>query len=481
MKVIGPLVPDITSPETLDALCEFDFISGHGATLTKTFMIVPENTFILFIGPSGFQIGPADINDSLLGGLSEEPREVYMARMFNEFISGQETMRPYNKSFVYTPGDIIHNTAFSFTIYPTASVFFKMGLFPLPSPWLGALGSDSNIEIMPFLLWSITDNPKLLKIIDTASVKDSVKEEWKTIMEGGDADERIARYEAIRKAFIERDENKLDMRLITNWFEYPGAVAYDIIIPYAINKYYGNKLKSGKNTRLSDMLQTYTSEKKYRFIMVGACRAPSKLSPNNAINMTYYNQWPIGNRAIVNRIQSRKLVRRGSFTLKGYDVCFADAAIRPMNISYIKQEVQKLVDRGFTFNIDEGLNANDPKVTIPQLLKYFFIIKDGTVEYRPEMSIARFGEAIETINKVFGLYFDRRNAENARMTELERKLISLNRALYFIFEAYQRGIGYDYGIRNPFKKSIVEAATSHTFRGGRRRLRNITRRKRRKN
>ncbi len=191
--------------------------------------------------------------------------------------------------------------------------------------------------------------------------------------------------------------------------------------------------------------------------------------------MTYYNQWPDYGGPIINRIPSRKLVRRGSFALKDLDVCMFGAEARPMNLSYIKTEIQKLLDGGFTFNIDEGLNANDPKVTIPQVLKYFFIIKDGTVEYRPEMSIERFGEAIESINNLNSKYYFK------VFKGLDKTLNNLIISLKLLLGNYIHGTRLNFGIRNnSFKTHLLTAATSHTKKGGRR-LRNITRRKRRKN
>ena len=150
---IQDLVSGVTSPDTMDAKIDFYLVSAHGGTNLKRLMIVPDNTFVVFLGQSGFirdllrnlktylkilsPMGylPPNLKISRSDPASmevwKEATVTWRTAFYENYITGKSTsLHLYPKAAVYCPGDILPDTELTFESGPQ-DVWYK-GVYSLP-------------------------------------------------------------------------------------------------------------------------------------------------------------------------------------------------------------------------------------------------------------------------------------------------------------------------------------------------------------
>lgn len=149
-----PLPADITKSEELKQNMDFVYVSCHGVQNEKVFL-VPDDTFILFRGPSGVSVPLAITEDELLNDVKylrdrrgdnestaaklNTKKDEWWAKQFAD-IHAKNFLKPllYNPTdpeqpkttAVYTPGDVIQDLELHFE--NDRPIFFLIGIFELP-------------------------------------------------------------------------------------------------------------------------------------------------------------------------------------------------------------------------------------------------------------------------------------------------------------------------------------------------------------
>lgn len=137
-----PLPRDVTTPAEFSS--KFDLISmtAHGSQDGQVFL-VPENTWILFRGPSSASIPRRKIQDELLAAFRflqlGETQEQYHKRifdaiqnrsLFSEFLFSPEDPFQPGRMSIYEPGDLIQNVSFQIDNFKYP--YGLMGVWKLP-------------------------------------------------------------------------------------------------------------------------------------------------------------------------------------------------------------------------------------------------------------------------------------------------------------------------------------------------------------
>jgi hypothetical protein len=341
LRHVGSLTPDITGAEKLDELCEFDLIDAHGAAMTNNFMIVPENTFILFGTPSSSYYYSRKGKRLLTypSNGSRDARATYMQNMYDVFFSGSRDssdLRPYEGAYIYTPGDILHNTSISLRTNLNSPTFFRMGMYPLPIQNHEEFIHDKHRYIVEFIVNEIKSG-KLDKgeFERQAGIKHA--ENWKKVMDAPDA----------KKAYLDIGDSNTAFQKLSAWFENLDYVLRNIIDVYATNSKHGNKIsmaddlifKDGRTT-LAHILRFTEKDKKYRFIVVHTCRPPDiRINVPTLMNNERVEELTLPNpgNMPLNAPPSWRTTRRASFSAKGEDVvCPLGPGVRPMNLARLK-------------------------------------------------------------------------------------------------------------------------------------------------
>jgi hypothetical protein len=470
MKAIGPLVPDITGPEKLDELCEFNLIAAHGEAIRKSIMIVPENTFILFMGPAGFSIGSTHITEQLIthGGNSGDKRASYMEGMFTTFVEGSDDyIRPYPNAFVYTPGDLLYDTKIIMNAAIGMDSLFRVGMYELPVKEIDEFGQGAPRYAVPVIIKAMQADPAL-KVEIEATLNPAIKGAWDEIYAARTDAEILAKYMEAR----DKDESFKDLQKVFT----DGSILFEKIIkPYMDDRKYGNKLDM-EDRPLSQILHKYKSSKKYRFIVVATCRMPDIdiTSQQTAGNNDYY---PLKTRGIIDEVAPRKQMRRMSFAAKAENImyCYNGRPSRPMNLSWFKDMIEKELRDPLFYDRSKGLPSHMRKLLM-YLRDTFFHVSGSNaavvLRYKPTIKVVDFVLCIESIGSITLL--DR--------STYDRYDRIINKFLYIVY-SYSRGTvaNNDPTIEKPFYRRALNMLQLNTRKvvptfKGRRRWRQRTRR-----
>jgi hypothetical protein len=262
-----------------------------------------------------------------------------MQNMYDVFFSGSRDssdLRPYEGAYIYTPGDILHNTSISLRTNLNSSTFFRMGMYPLPIQNHEEFMHDKHRFIVEFIVNEIKSG-KLDKeeFERQAGIKHA--ENWKKVMDAPDA----------KKAYLGIRGSNTAFQNLSAWFENLDYVLRNIIDVYATNSKYGNKIstaddlifKDGRTT-LAHILRFTGKDKKYRFIVVHACRPPDiRINVPTLMNNERVEELTLPNpgNMPLNAPPSWRTTRRASFSAKGEDVvCPLGPGVRPMNLARLK-------------------------------------------------------------------------------------------------------------------------------------------------
>ncbi len=354
LKNIGSITPDITSPEVLDELCEFDLLFAHGMSMIDEFMIVPENTFILFMTPSSTFLHTRRIQNKLLS----QSRDKYMNDMYNVFFKGTHNdpmLRPYEGAYVYTPGDIINNTRLSFTSEDHNPYALRIGMYPLPITSLSDFGLRPTISIIPFIINKIINTKEIDADKFAADAGIKAIEEWNSITKQPTIDD-------MERAYMIIWGERPHLRELRDWFENVTTVLDKYIDKYIMNGEFGNKISyndpfinNKKLSSVAEVLNGVAPEKKYRFIIVTSCRPPNIDTFAEGLGeWESHRKLTVSDPSKLDVPTSWRTIRRGSFSAKGSDVtCPLGPGVRPMNLAHIKIALEDILfKKKLVFNKD---------------------------------------------------------------------------------------------------------------------------------
>ena len=149
-----PLPDSVTNGQDLKTMMDFIYVSCHGAQDNHVFL-VPENTFILFRGPSGVSVPLAKTEDELLNkvkylpdrkganestpALIETKKDAWFQTMYDdirtrnflkEILFDPKNPEAPRTTAIYTPGDVIQNLILQFE--NNSPLFFLTGIYELP-------------------------------------------------------------------------------------------------------------------------------------------------------------------------------------------------------------------------------------------------------------------------------------------------------------------------------------------------------------
>lgn len=360
MKKIGPLTPTITSPETMAEQCQFQFIVAHGSTYMHNLMIVPNDTFILFIGASGYSTYITKGRKEIIFSNEFPNTEAYYKHLYDTFFSPEDVATrnaTYPDARVYTPGDILHNTNLFFYSESSQSQVFFHGYHELPitNPPTGPGGSLADPHThrtmylpltmyVPFVSTAVARGLVLENVIRRAQVKPEVKEEWEKLI-------KITEYNEAHQELLRMKTANPKVFELSYWFQNPVYIMVGLINEYE-KSHPNNKLGSSLPQKISfsDFLDEYPnakigSTKQYRFVIVVACRGPDvnlgELHDPSFANVNQFQALPPSQ--LTHASVTQKLARRASFSAKQpAEVCPVGVGAPPMNLTSVKKAMEDI-------------------------------------------------------------------------------------------------------------------------------------------
>jgi hypothetical protein len=439
LQRIGRLTPDITGPEELEANCDLMYLAAHGITTTNTMFIVPENTFILFKGRSAYS---TDAYTRETGLLSNRNRDTYFQDIYDAFFKESPTpgniekdrlLRPYPDAHIYTPGDLIHNMNLDFNT-DLRDFFIPFGYYRLPLNNIHNFIINESMLTIPELINITHDYPEQQKLI---KIKPELLAEWNAMKNCRGRETQPA---DIIRYYINTYHNKKPAK---DWFQDAETIKNitdKIISPFAMRGGYSDKNvipldilnppSNGKST-LSDILNTYPSENKYRFILVTACRPPD-LDATGELNAVSH---PDPARLPQGTSIARRRVRRASFSVKAPDVtCPLGPGVRPMNLKPIKTLLNGMGDIAF------------PRKENAFIMYCLILFKKegGEYTYNDNITHLDLAQFVDMLYESYPLIESTR-PEEQRAKEVFTTIFLTAKA---IFHGYLSGIAQNVGITN---------------------------------
>lgn len=374
-EYIGDLAPEITDATSLMANCNCYYISAHGSTNLGKLHIVPEKTFIIFIGSSGFQT-PVQHGAEWL--FYAPTAEEYFQNIYDTYFKAgaSQKKRPYAGEHVYVPGDILPVTNLSFT--SGLQPFWFKGLFQCPVEHPNMFNLPDKMAIV--IQYAELSKPGALKdptaylslqqaITDFGEVKD--QDAWNAFV-------ALTLADKVREITLSPEKGRL-----AYWFKNPDSMTgFSDYYLYRHQKNLNLRLNSsGASQSLPNLLyRNFSQFQNYRFIIVSSCRQPTNfVGPQISIanrNARYSAINPEGLPANTN--STRRLARRFSFSGKPAEIC-ATTDDPPMNILKVKETLYKLRPPRITNatpNIEVGIKED---IFLDELLSTLFIQFGPTV------------------------------------------------------------------------------------------------------
>lgn len=259
VEKLGPLTPEITDSRTLyDNLRPF-LVQGHGSSLINSFIVVPKDVFIYFVGYSGTEVGYADSAPWLWKDNHNTYFEYLYKILYEPGFSDSSFIRP--GAVILQPGDVLPDISLSFS--PTEIYYPPLGMFPVPirddeKEEFGLL-NQREFFYLPTLLKIVKEGYITKKKIMSLGIKEELKEELSRIL-----DLTID----VRTLPL----NKLDAKY---WFIHSSPPPfYKSMETYRIMKTKKNMLKGNLKVNLSNLISSTKLhiKSKYYFFIVTACR-----------------------------------------------------------------------------------------------------------------------------------------------------------------------------------------------------------------
>ena len=346
LEHLGDTLPDIVSPEAMHENVEFYYVSAHGKTNLSEYYVVPENTFVFYLGFSGFVkiSGVADNPDLdrmlFPGGYNGNPRvSLYWKELYQNFFTGdKETYKLYPAASIYVPGDLVPQTSLSFN--SDTKDFWKKGIFTLPiREDLLETFTRANVDtIVTEFIKMDADGLIPGELFGQAIFKSGKEAEWR------------AKKETINH-INENDEE--DLGNLSDWFENPSAFQ-DFSNKHLqsdednlVGKY-NIPLVKGRTT-MSTMFSKIVSDKTYRFFIVTSCRGPYNVTKEDKIyfkslkdRAQYMYPNPTDLPAEVK--PQYRIARRASFAAKEFEEDCGLSTEPAMNLIRIQSIVKQMLE-----------------------------------------------------------------------------------------------------------------------------------------
>lgn len=377
---IKDLVPGIISPDTMDALMEFLLVSGHGATDPKRLMVVPENTFVMFLGQSAFmreiwdraeqfsrlvsargyipEVQAIKADNAAMMKRWAAAQEQRKADLYKSFITGEsEEFKFYKGATIYCPGDILPETRISF--HSGVQNVWNKGVYSLPV---------SNNEYTNFTEWT---NPvfTLVELIQNgvaepafieARLKPEKREEFRGFLN--------ETYESWLKRYPKTT-------YLSEFFEKPEELEH-IFDEIFYTEREGNLAAAAKipvgGEPLSELLGKFPAGKKpYRVFIVTSCRGPLHVAGQADVEFGHELQG-LGAANFppqLSAVAQRKFLRRASISSK----CATDQGKPAMNLLALRKSFYRFVT---TPDVGKFLGAEPIGAIVSYLQVHFFVGPD---------------------------------------------------------------------------------------------------------
>lgn len=374
---IKDLVPGIISPDTMDAQMEFLLVSGHGATDPKRLMVIPENTFVMFLGQSAFmreiwdkaeqfsrlvsargyipEVQAIKTNDAATMKRWAAAQEQRKGDLYKSFITGEsEEFKFYRGATIYCPGDILPETRISF--HSGVQNVWNKGVYSLPV---------SNNEYTNFTEWT---NPiftlvELIqnKVAEPALIEARLKPEKRDEFRGflnETYESWLKRYPKTTylSEFFDKPEEFEDIFDEIFYTEREGNLAVAAKIPIG-------------GEPLSELLGKFPGGKKpYRVFIVTSCRGPLHVAGQADVEFGHELQG-LGAANFppqLSAVAQRKFMRRASISSK----CATDQGKPAMNLMGLRNSFYRLVT---TPDIGKYISAEPIAAIVSYLQAHFFV------------------------------------------------------------------------------------------------------------
>ena len=466
LESLGDTLPGIVSPEIMHENVEFYYVSAHGKTNLSEYYVVPENTFVFYLGFSGFvkisgREDNPDLDRMLFPGGDDsvvfensnngtnrnaeliEEHAAYWEELYENFITGENrSYRLYPKASIYVPGDIVPQTTLSFN--SDFSDFWRKGVFTLPirQELLDTFTRAERYETMTQLMLIDNKGAVPVECFTNAVFKPGKDAEWQALKVDDEAE-------------LTKAQEKPDY-----WFENPSA--FDDFV----NKYLRNDsdnlvethavpLKENR-TPISNVLNMIPSPKQYRFFIVTSCRTPYNVHQEDKIyfkSLADRAKYMYPNPANLprNLKPQYRIARRASFSAKQKEEDVCSRTQEPaMNLLRVNAIVHEVLDT----QIFEKYLADHEDVQLRRLVDAIRDIMD--VRVIPIRHLAGLLDVTTTQYKIMEVL-------EPELKPLQDLLLKLLSALQVAFGFFIYGLHQDKGHAENALKTAGEWLIEHSF------------------
>ncbi len=448
------MVPEATSPAAMEAAVDFFLVSAHGAANLQQLMIVPENTFVVFLAHSGFvRYMRNELKKfvKLLNPMGYLPERVAMRysdpawieaktkwreEYYKTFFTGEsKSLKFYPGASVYGPGDILPDTQLIFR--SGAQEVWIKGVYSLPIHEKEVHNFTLEKNLVYILADWVKDGTLTPEYIHRVAriLPLKLKEFYDMVFESDE---------------VRRRKYGVAPRL-EEWFENTEAITREFFDPILFYKAEDNLATTAPidGTHLSRVLANIQSPKRYRFFFFTGCRAPMFGADEENTNNTHPNRFrraePLNIPLNIPDGMLRRMTRRFSVSSRCYTgrkPALNLAAVRIALVMLLADEASmKRLTAGHLFNsayvisfLKRTLFGSAfqfvPSITASQ----FAMLLDHTFEeISPEVAaeIPLYVELIKELRETFGEF----------IVQLRREGPKTNTADLTVGQLYMAAIG----------------------------------------
>lgn len=416
VTVLKHLQPEIPNAERFTEAVDLFYLSAHGATDFSSITIVPENTFVVFLGISGFihYVGIQEFPNFLKllnprfidisegssrpeGGPTTEEEEYYQ-RIYDNYITGRtDEYVPYEHSMVYVPGDILPNSEFTFD--SDKGAFWAKGLFKLPVSVETAQklepAYDENLYIIRVMdLYTRGEIPQAK--LDQAQVLPERRDDLTALMVLGNSKECI---DYLTISYGPRKWQTF------NWFSHPEVLQDSVDLEQfdkgenVFKDMVGYNDEIGEDITVKDIkleLSTLLGQlpaygtKQYKLLIIGSCRGPINVRSayEDALRAKSRHSVPVAGNLPRKVDPQTRLARQFSFSAK-QELCAS-----PDEPTFSAQPLKELSRQGGTVIALSREYLEDTRDELPleliRTINGFFTFRNGIPHYFTKIPMSRF-------------------------------------------------------------------------------------------
>jgi len=418
VTVLKHLQTEIPNAQRFSEAFDILYLSAHGATDFSSVTIVPEHTFVVFLGISGFiryvgihefpnflhLMNPEfiDISEgsSRPEGGSTTQQEEYYQRIYDNYITGRtDEYVPYEHSMVYVPGDILPNSEFTFT--SDKGAFWAKGLFKLPV----------SVETAQKLEPQYDENQYIIRVMDLytrGEIPQAKLDQAQVLPERRD--------DLMALMVLATSKERIDYLTISygprkwqtfNWFSHPEVLQDSVDLEqfdkgesiYKDMVGFGDDI--GEDITVKDLtielstlfgqLPTYGT-KQYKLLIIGTCRGPIgvRSAYEDALDKILESRYtaPVAGNLPRKVEPERRLARQFSFSAK-QELCAS-----PDEPTFSAQPLKELSQQGGTVIALSREYASDTGDDLPleliRTINGFFTFRNGVPHYFTKIPMSRF-------------------------------------------------------------------------------------------